>query len=843
MSTFLRKFKFTSLVICLYCFSPAVFGQAVLPAAVCPPPVISAGGPVSICGAGTVTLSSSAAANNLWSNGATSQSITTDTSGVFTVQTITDTCTSAPSLPVVVTISTAPATPFITVVSGGDLCTGVPLILESSSAAGNVWSNGERGQRITVTESGSFWVQVVSGACTSALSQTIPLTFARVETPVISLAGPSVICGSGSVALISSSLSGNIWSNGSTESSISVSDAGVYTVRVVSGSCTSAASEGVTISVNPVPAAPVISPAGRRLICVGGNITFSAGPADAYLWSNGSASPTITVSDSGKFTVRTVIAGCTSAVSDTVYVNINSIPAPQIDALDTTEVCAGGTVTLYVPGVGEGPSGPSSYGYLWSNGETRSSLTVSNTGFYSLRYVYLGCTSAISNIVEVNILPALPQPVVRQVGNTNLCEGSTATLTTGNADAWLWSNGATTQRISVTQIGFYTVRFISGGCTSAASEPVGVSFLPRPARPFINVVSVGQPCKAVLSTAPAEGYLWSNGETTQTISVNSGEYVSLQVSAAGCLSLPSDTLHILFPRPVAPVAIASGPIHFCRGDSVILSTTNPTGTWWNGSAAPNGSITVKDPGVYYTYYNLGACQSDSVFITVTVTELPPAPQVTASGPLVFCHGDSVILTSDKPSGNFWSTGATTQSLKVTEAGTYYVNTLSNECMGPPSAEFTVTVHSPAKPSITGQNDTLYATPGGVSYTWYNANGALPGFNTNKIPVLPGASFPYTVNYTDVFGCTSPMSDEFEPGAASAGLHSVTQLVPNPALASFRIEGIKGRQAICISNMLGQAVWSGTADEGTVIHVGQLPAGLYTVYTPGKTFRLLVGSAY
>ncbi|MBI1805665.1 MAG: PKD domain-containing protein [Ignavibacteria bacterium] len=71
------------------------------------PPVITASGPTTFCKGDSVTLTSSYATNNLWNTGATSQSITVHTSGVYTV-TYTDPngCTSSASI--TVTLSTDP---------------------------------------------------------------------------------------------------------------------------------------------------------------------------------------------------------------------------------------------------------------------------------------------------------------------------------------------------------------------------------------------------------------------------------------------------------------------------------------------------------------------------------------------------------------------------------------------------------------------------------------------------------------------------------------------------------------------------------------------------------------
>ncbi len=71
--------------------------------------------------------------------------------------------------------------------------------------------------------------------------------------PIITAGGPTTFCAGNSVTLTSSAASGNTWSNGQTTSSITVSNAGTYTVTTSNGTCSSAASAGTTVVVNPNP--------------------------------------------------------------------------------------------------------------------------------------------------------------------------------------------------------------------------------------------------------------------------------------------------------------------------------------------------------------------------------------------------------------------------------------------------------------------------------------------------------------------------------------------------------------------------------------------------------------
>ncbi|HOY31521.1 MAG TPA: YCF48-related protein [Bacteroidales bacterium] len=60
----------------------------------------------------------------------------------------------------------------------------------------------------------------------------------------------------------------------------------------------------------------------------------------------------------------------------------------------------------------------------------------------------------------------------------------------------------------------------------------------------------------------------------------------------------------------------------------------------------------------------------------------PSALITANGPTTFCQGDSVVLTATPGSGYLWSTGATSQSIIVTDSGNYSCTVNSpNGCNG------------------------------------------------------------------------------------------------------------------------------------------------------------------
>jgi len=709
-------------------------------------PTISANGPTSFCSGGSVVLTSSAPSGNVWSNGATTQSITVSQAGTYSVTVTTGSCV-ATSAPTTVTMTTTGIAPTINSSGPTTFCSGGSVVLTSSSATGNIWSNGATTQSITVNQSGTFTVTSGTGSCSATSVPTIVTVNPTPAAPTISANGPTTFCSGGTVLLTSSATTGNAWSNGATTQSITVNQSGSYTVTSSSGSCI-ATSTPTVVTVNLLPATPTISANGPTTFCSGGTVVLTSSATTGNAWSNGATTQSITVNQSGSYTVTSSSGSC-SATSTPTVVTVNLLPAtPTISANGPTTFCSGGTVVL---------TSSATTGNAWSNGATTQSITVNQSGSYTVTSSSGSCSATSTpTVVTVNPLPATP--TISANGPTTFCSGGTVVLTSSATTGNAWSNGATTQSITVNQSGSYTVTSSSGSC-SATSTPTVVTVNLLPATPTISANGPTTFCSGgtvVLTSSATTGNAWSNGATTQSITVNQSGTYTVTSSSGSCSATSTPTVVTVNPLPAAPTISANGPTTFCSGGTVVLTSSATTGNVWSNGATTQ-SITVNQSGSYTVTASSGSCIVTSTPIVVIVNSLPI---VTCSTNQTICSGSSVTLNGFGASTYNWNNSVTNNTpFNPTNTQTYTVTgTDVNGCTG--TACVTITVNPTPNVVITSSNtlplcpggNTQFSTPllSGATYQWFlGTNPIVNATNNNYTASIQGA---YSVKVTTQLGC-------------------------------------------------------------------------------------------
>lgn len=232
---------------------------------------------------------------------------------------------------------------------------------------------------------------------------------------------------------------------------------------------------------------------------------------------------------------------------------------------------------------------------------------------------------------------------------------------------------------------------VTDNCGVKASLNFDLTYTESPQTPTLNVTeSLVELCKGdvfVLASNFNSQNLWSTGETSQSINITqAGEYWVKQVSAGGCESLESVKIRFVFyDTNEQPTITANGPLEFCIGDAVVLTTSLPDGAIWSNGETTE-SITVTQSGVYTVKQSSLTCGDgpESAAVQVLVSDTTFPPEITVSGNVRFCEGEEVTLISSKTEGNVWSNGETTQSIKVKESGQYWVKTMLDFCQSEPS---------------------------------------------------------------------------------------------------------------------------------------------------------------
>jgi hypothetical protein len=117
--------------------------------------------------------------------------------------------------------------------------------------------------------------------------------------------------------------------------------------------------------------------------------------------------------------------------------------------------------------------------------------------------------------------------------------------------------------------------------------------------------------------------------------------------------------------------VADGPTIICAGTTLTLTANEGESYLWSNGATTQ-SIEVAEAGpISVTVFTGAGCFGNSPTVNISF-EPDETPVVSVDGVLEFCEGESVILTSSEAETYEWSNNAQTQSIEVTESGTYSV---------------------------------------------------------------------------------------------------------------------------------------------------------------------------
>ncbi|MEN9304571.1 MAG: hypothetical protein RL264_3000, partial [Bacteroidota bacterium] len=230
--------------------------------------------------------------------------------------------------------------------------------------------------------------------------------------------------------------------------------------------------------------------------------------------------------------------------------------------------------------------------------------------------------SSTSTGTTVTVNPTPTTPTISAGGPTTFCSGGSVTLTSSSATGNTWSNGATTQAITVTQSGTYTVTVGSAGCSStSANTTITISSNLQVNVPGDTICSGATATLTAYPSAAGGTFLWSpiyGTNPSLNVQPNNNTTYSVTYSLNGCTATAS-ALVVVLPNPTASFNMSPG---FLSTDNQSVTFTNTssnaTSYVWdfgNGlvSNDPNETISYQFNTVGYTItltaYNAVGCSS------------------------------------------------------------------------------------------------------------------------------------------------------------------------------------------------------------------------------------------
>ncbi len=465
----------------------------------------------------------------------------------------------------------------------------------------------------------------------------------------------------------------------STENKVTIRTNGSYTVYVENQyGCIDSAT--IQIDLNKKQEVKIISNNGNSL-CTGEKILLSADKIfSKYIWSTGETTSTINVTKGGKYILKVKSdAGCEGI--DSILIEEFEKPDIKFEKSVYT-ICKGDSLNLSPLEI------KSEYVYIWSDGFTNPKRTIKQTSeLFLIAKSLSGCRD--TTYVKVTVLDFPFAEIFAH--DTVICNSGNLTLTAKNINPdfeYLWSTGETSESINVSESGIYKLTVKNKNmCSDTDSVQIIKS-------PDINLQIISDKnliCKGdsskIYSNIKYSNYYWSTDETSESIFVKEkGIYSLIVINEFGCADTAFQEVDVL-DMPVA--SILADKTEVCFGEKIILTAENFKPEfdykWSNGEKTE--SITVSESGTYKLIVSNQELCTDTSEIEVKVHP-DLALELTADNTNL-CFDDSTkIFSKANYYEYFWSTGETTESITVHDAGVYQL-TVKNEFGCSDSAEIEI----------------------------------------------------------------------------------------------------------------------------------------------------------
>ena len=613
--------------------------------------------------------------------GATANTYTAKDAGIYTVDLIAGTCTTKASNSVNVTVNPVPSgaiAPSTVTICGGNSAT-----LNATGGISYQWYRngnlltGQTNATLSVNQAGTYTVDVINSfGCKAKASNSSVVTVVPGPSGTIT-PSTATLCGTGSVPLSVTGGSSYQWYlngiaiNSATSATYSATTGGTYTVDIISGPCTTKASNSAVIT--QLAQSATISPANVTL-CPGNTQPLTvSGSGGTYQWYRdnviipGATGNTYIANLPGTYSVTIVNGTCSTQASNMAVVSVGVNPSGVISPANVS-LCPGRNVTLTAIGAGGG------YSFQWfRNGQfiqnaTNSTYTTSEPGSYSVLFTNGGCTAASQNIVTVSIsAPITFNTSTTEPGCTSPVGSITVNGVTGGGNAvyrYSKDNGANFQTSNIfpnLTAGTYQILVRdTAGCVSA---PRSVTIQQNGVAPTLNVTDPPRICpdqtvnlQAAAITAGSDNglvftYWRDTTATTQLVNPGAtapGRYFIKATNGFGCIAIKAvnGRAHAVTAGSISP---AMPPVS-CIGTPVELKATSGTAyQWYHNDTLITGATAqthkAAHPGDYSVIIDNGTCAVKAAN-KVKITFQPCVPDAKVFVPTAFTpnkNGENDVL--------------------------------------------------------------------------------------------------------------------------------------------------------------------------------------------------------
>lgn len=329
-------------------------------------------------------------------------------------------------------------------------------------------------------------------------------------------------------------------------------------------------------------------------ICTGAQIILTNPVQDgASLWSNASTEDTIEIVTPGVYWLEVLSNGCTDRDS----IVVTELFLPNITLGNDTTFCELEQFQILPINTGAEISN-----YLWQNNAITSSINASSDGLYWLQATNNCGTSSDSIIVDFFDQPNLGSDL-------SICNGSSVTLNAGLADAYLWSNGASSPVISVANSGEYWLQTNTAQCTGA--DTINITYYAAPAVNLGNDTAFCDNQQFTILLDSSISYVWFDGSTEAFFNVTDSGVYWAETNDGPCFFRDSISVELIN----TPSVDLGDDVTVCIDETITLNAGVANAYLWFDGSTFSSSL-ISEPGLYWVQASNEQCiDTDSIFIS------------------------------------------------------------------------------------------------------------------------------------------------------------------------------------------------------------------------------------